>query len=90
MKYSQIFSKTIKNSKEYDSANATLLIKAGFISQTMSGVYTFQPLGLRVLHKIENIVREEMDQIGVEILMPSLSPKNTLNEKSKSSLKSMR
>ena len=41
----------------------------------MSGVYTFLPLGMRVLHKIENIVREEMDKIGVEILMPSLSPK---------------
>jgi prolyl-tRNA synthetase len=75
MKYSQIFSKTIKNAKEYDSANATLLIKAGFMSQTMSGVYTFLPLGMRVLHKIENIVREEMDKIGVEILMPSLAPK---------------
>ncbi|HCC68230.1 TPA: proline--tRNA ligase [Patescibacteria group bacterium] len=75
MKYSQIFTKTDKNAKQYDSVNATLLIKGGFIDQTMSGVYTFLPLGNRILRKIENIVREEMDKIGVEILMPGLSPK---------------
>ncbi|MCD6300914.1 MAG: hypothetical protein J7L82_02470 [Staphylothermus sp.] len=75
MKYSQIFTKTDKNAKQYDSANATLLIKAGFIDQTMAGVYTYLPLGTRVLHKIEKIVREEMDKIGVEIIMPGLSPK---------------
>ena len=75
MKYSDTFAKTTKNSKEYDSINATLLTKAGFISQTMSGVYTFLPLGIRVLHKIENIVREEMNTIGTEILMPSMAPK---------------
>ncbi|MCD4756064.1 proline--tRNA ligase [bacterium] len=75
MKYSQIFTKTDKNAKKYDSANATLLTKAGFIDQTMAGVYTFLPLGTRVLRKIEGIVREEMDKIGVEVLMPALSPK---------------
>jgi prolyl-tRNA synthetase len=75
MRYSQTFGKTKKVTKEFDSTNATLLIKAGFIDQTMAGVYTYLPLGLRVLTKIENIVREEMDKISAEILMPGLSPK---------------
>lgn len=75
MRYSQLFGKTQKKSKEYDSVNATLLIKGGFIHQTMAGVYTFLPLGLRVLNKIENIIRAEMDTLGEELLMPALSPK---------------
>ncbi|MEK7556625.1 MAG: proline--tRNA ligase [Patescibacteria group bacterium] len=75
MRYSQFFLKTSKDAKEFDSVNATLLQKGGFIHQTMAGVYTFLPLGLRVLNKIENIVREEMDKLGSELLMPALSPK---------------
>ncbi|MBP7768407.1 proline--tRNA ligase [Candidatus Woesebacteria bacterium] len=75
MKYSQLLTKTQKITKEYDSKNAELLIKAGFVDQTMAGVYTFLPLGLRVLTKIENIVRRHMDEIGAELLMPSLAPK---------------
>lgn len=50
-----------------------LLLKAGFIRQNASGVYTYLPLGKKVLRKVEQIVREEMDQIGgVELLMPAL------------------
>ncbi|NMB69577.1 proline--tRNA ligase [candidate division WWE3 bacterium] len=75
MRYSKMFGKTRKSSKEFDSVNATLLIKGGFIDQTMAGVYTFLPLGLRVLNKIENIVREEMNEISSEMLMPALAPK---------------
>lgn len=74
MKYSQLHTKTLKDSKEYQSINATLLTRAGFIDQTMAGVYSFLPLGLRVLNKIEAIVREEMDKIGTEVYLPSLSP----------------
>lgn len=75
MKYSQLLTKTQKTTKEFDSTNATLLAKAGFVDQTMAGVYTFLPLGLRVLTKIENIVRKHMDEIGAEMLLPSLAPK---------------
>ncbi|GAB4158376.1 MAG: proline--tRNA ligase [Candidatus Dojkabacteria bacterium] len=75
MKYSKSTFKTVKSSKEYDSRNATYLIKAGYVEQVMAGVYSYLPLGLRVLNKIENIVREEMDKIGQELLLPSLSPK---------------
>lgn len=75
MRYSQLFAHTNKSAKEQDSVNATLLTKAGFIFQTMAGVYTFLPLGLRVLNKIENIIRAEMDKLGSELLMTALSPK---------------
>ncbi|PKR78657.1 proline--tRNA ligase [Halalkalibacillus sediminis] len=52
-----------------------LLLRAGFIRQLASGVYNFLPLGKRVLRKVENIVREEMDRAGAqEIQMPSLQP----------------
>lgn len=75
MLYSKLFGKTTKRGKIYDSVNATYLINGGFIDQTMAGVYTFLPLGLRVLKKIEQIVREEMNKIGQEMLMPGLAPK---------------
>lgn len=75
MKYSKMFTKTNKNVGDIKSKNAKLLIQAGFIDQVMAGAYTFLPLGLRVLHKIENIVREEMDKIGLEVLMPAIVPK---------------
>lgn len=74
MKFTKMFTKTKKESKEFDSTNATLLIKAGFIDQTMAGVYTFLPLGLRTLSKIENIVRDELNKVAEEVLMPALAP----------------
>jgi prolyl-tRNA synthetase len=52
-----------------------LLLRAGLIRKLAGGVYTFLPLGLRSLHKIEEIVREEMDRAGaIEVLMPALQP----------------
>ncbi len=77
MKYSHLFTKTQKElpAKE-DSRNAELLIRAGFIRKEMAGVYSFLPLGLRVLKKISDIVREEMDRAGAqEVLMSELAPK---------------
>lgn len=77
MRQSLLFTKTKKEiSKEEESVNARLLIKAGFIDKTMAGVFTFLPLGLIVLKKIENIIRQEMNKLGAqEILMPTLQPK---------------
>lgn len=77
MKQSELFTKTIKEApKDEISINSQLLIRAGFIDKLMAGVYSFLPLGLRVMTKIENIIREEMNVIsGQEILMPSLHPK---------------
>lgn len=77
MKQSQLFTKTSKEAPaDADSPNARYLTQAGFVDQLMAGVYTYLPLGLRVLKKIQNIVREEMNEIGgQEILMPALTPK---------------
>lgn len=77
MRLSRNYIKTIRETaKEYDSPNHALLTQAGFIDQTASGVYTLLTPGWRVLRKIEQIVREEMDALGAsEILMPSLQPK---------------
>ena len=59
-----------------DTINHRLLVQAGFVRQLMTGVYTYTPLGLRVLNNIRNIIREEMNTIGgQEIFMPSLHPK---------------
>jgi len=58
-----------------------LLVKGGYIRQLSSGVYTFLPLGWRVLHKIINIIREEMNAIGAqELFMPSLTPSSLWKE----------
>ena len=76
MKYSKMFVKTLKTAPSAaDTANHRLLVQAGFVRQVMAGVYTYLPLGLRVLNKISKIVREEMDNIGAqEVLMPLLHP----------------
>lgn len=76
MKLSHLFTKTIKNiSHEEESVNAKLLTRGGFVNKEMAGVYSYLPLGLKVLKKIENIIREEMNAIGgEEILMPTLTP----------------
>ena len=74
MLYSKLFAKTIKTAKDLDSISATLLTKGGFIDQTMAGAYTYLPLGTKVLAKIENIVRTEMDKVGQEVFMSALSP----------------
>lgn len=76
-KYSQLFGKTNKTSKEYEALNATLLIKAGFIDQVMAGVYSYLPLAKRVLDKVQRIVRDEMDTVASELLLTSLGPVET-------------
>lgn len=77
MRQSKLFSKTRKDApKDEVSKNAGLLIRAGFINKEMAGVYSYLPLGLRVLNKINAIIREEMNAIGgVEIFLTSLQDK---------------
>jgi prolyl-tRNA synthetase len=74
MRQSLLFTKTRKSApKDEVSKNAQLLIRAGYIHKEMAGVYSYLPLGLRVLGRIQNIIREEMDAIGgQELLMTSL------------------
>lgn len=76
MKYSLLFPKTLKQAPTgAESVNQQLLVRAGFIHQEMAGVYSYLPLGWKVLDKISDIVRNEMNKIGgQEILMPVLHP----------------
>jgi prolyl-tRNA synthetase len=77
MLYSQLFGKTRMNAPaDADSANARFLIQGGFIEREAAGIYNFLPLGYRVLKKINEIIREEMDSVGgQEIFMPILHPR---------------
>ncbi len=74
MRYSELITRTRKeNPSDEVSRNAQLLIRAGFIHKEMAGAYSFLPLGLRSLRKVETIIREEMDAIGgQELLMTAL------------------
>jgi prolyl-tRNA synthetase len=76
MRFSRLFGKTLKEiPSEADTASHQLLIRAGMIQQETAGVYSYLPLGWRVLKKIENIIREEMDKAGgQELMLPSLQP----------------
>ncbi len=77
MKQSKLFGKTIREApKDEVSANAILLSRAGYIDKLIAGVYNYLPLGVKVLNKIQNIVREEMNKIeGQEIYLSALQPK---------------
>ncbi|WP_165062431.1 proline--tRNA ligase [Adlercreutzia sp. ZJ154] len=79
---SRFYMPTLKEDPaDAEIASHKLLLRAGMIRKTASGVYTFLPLGLRVLRKVENIVREEMDAIGAqEIMMPALQPSDLWHE----------
>lgn len=78
MKQSELFTRTLREApKDEEAINAQLLTRAGFVEKLMAGVYSYLPLGLRVLRNIENIVREEMNRVGgQEVLMPMLHPKS--------------
>lgn len=77
MYQSKLFTKTIREApRDEKSTNAVFLIRGGFIHKEMAGAYSMLPLGLRVLKKIESIIREEMNKIsGQEISMTVLQPK---------------
>ncbi len=83
MRQSKLFTKTKKESPADEvSLNAELLIKAGFINKEMAGVYSYLPLGLRVINKIENIIREEMNAIGGVEMKTSIFQNKEIWEKS--------
>jgi prolyl-tRNA synthetase len=83
MRYSKLFGKTKKEApKDEVSQSAQLLIRAGYIYKEMAGVYTFLPLGLRVLNKIMDILREEMNAIGGQELALTTLQEKELWEKS--------
>ena len=76
MKLSKSYFYTLReNVKDEDSTSGNLLVRAGMIKKSSSGIYMIMPMGKRVLKKIEEIVREEMDAAGAqELLMPAMIP----------------
>lgn len=76
MRLSSFFISTLKEAPaEAELASHKLMLRAGLIKRLGSGLYTWMPLGLKVLRKVENIVREEMDASGaIELLMPAVQP----------------
>ncbi|MCH3962641.1 MAG: proline--tRNA ligase [Solobacterium sp.] len=78
MKINNSFFYTLREDvKDEDSISSNLLVRAGFIKKNSSGVYMMLPMGWRVMRKIENIIREEMDATGCqELLMPALIPED--------------
>ena len=80
MRFTDLFTRTVReNPADETSSNAQLLKRAGFIYKNSAGIYTYLPLGWRVLQKIAGIIREEMDAIGgVELFMPVLHDKHYL------------
>ncbi len=82
MRLSQYFLPTLKEiPAEAQIASHRLMLRAGMINQTTAGIYSWLPLGLRVLQKIEKIVAEEQDRIGCHrVLMPTLQPASLWQE----------
>ncbi|MEK7072697.1 MAG: hypothetical protein AAB969_03950, partial [Patescibacteria group bacterium] len=82
MRQSKLFTKTRNTApKDAVSASHKYLTQGGFIDMLMAGVYTYLPLGYRVIAKISDIVREEMNLMGAEeMLMPTLQPKGLWDE----------
>lgn len=82
MKASQMYINTLRDvPKEAEIDSHILLLRSGMIKKMVSGVYNYMPIGLKVLKKIENIIREELDKVGCEeILCSALQPKELWEE----------
>lgn len=82
MKQSLLFVPTLKDApKDAEVKSHKLMSRAGLIKQVAAGIYTYLPLGYKVIKKIEDIIREELDNIGAsELLMPALQPKDLWEE----------
>jgi prolyl-tRNA synthetase len=76
MRMSRLLVRTLREAPaDAEVASHQLLVRAGYIRRLASGVYTFLPLGLRVLHRVERVIREELDAAGCqELLLPALHP----------------
>jgi len=82
MRVSQFFISTLKEApSEAELPSHKLMLRAGYIKKLASGLYTWMPLGLRVLRKVENVIREEMNKSGgIELLMPAVQPADLWQE----------
>jgi prolyl-tRNA synthetase len=77
LRMSSLFVRTLRDDPaDAEIPSHRLLVRAGYVRRVAPGIYTYLPLGLRVLRKIENIIRDEMDSIGAqELLFPALLPR---------------
>ena len=82
MKASQFFVSTLKEAPaDAEVASHKLMTRAGMIKKLGAGIYNYMPMGLRVIHKIEAIIREEMNRAGaVELTMPFVQPSELWEE----------
>jgi prolyl-tRNA synthetase len=82
MRLSQFHLRTVKETPaDAEIVSHQLMLKAGMLRKLAAGIYTWSPLGLRVLRKVEAVVREEMDRAGaVELLMPTIQPQELWEE----------
>ena len=76
MRFSNMFIATLKETPaDAESVSHILMLRAGYVRQLAAGLYIYLPLGVRVIERINNILREEMNSIGAqEITMPALHP----------------
>ena len=80
-RWSQLFIPTLREAPtDAEVASHKLLLRAGYVRQLGAGIYSYLPLGQRALNKIVRIVREEMDRIGQEFLLPALNPREIWEE----------
>ncbi|MBC7309812.1 MAG: proline--tRNA ligase, partial [Tetrasphaera sp.] len=76
MRMSSLFLRTLREDPaDAEVPSHKLLVRAGYIRRVSPGIYTWLPLGLKVLRRVETIIRAEMDQISQELLFPALLPK---------------
>ena len=82
MRARSFFISTLKEApSDADIVSQQLMIRAGMIKKLAAGVYTYMPMGLRSLRKIENIIREEMNRAGaIELLLPMVQPAELWHE----------
>lgn len=78
MKLSSLPTKSLRETtKKFDSKSHELLLRGGYVDQVASGIFSFLPLGLRVLNKVENIIRQELNAFDAqEVILPKLQPKS--------------
>lgn len=79
MRVTELLSKTLREApRDSEGGNQELLVRAGFVRQLTSGVYTYLPLGYRVMHKIIEIARKEMERVGAqEVILPIIQPRDS-------------
>src|ERR1035437_5985670 len=82
MRVSQFFISTLREAPaDAEIVSHQLMLRAGLIRRLAGGIYTWMPLGLRIVRKVEAIVREEMNRAGaIELLMPSVQPAELCQE----------